>query len=379
MLKRAVAYIDLDAIYQNIAGIKAFVGDKTKVLAVVKADAYGHGSIPVSKTALKAGASMLGVATVSEGIEIQEGGVKAPILVLGPPVYEDCKQAIEREIRICAFTLGHMQFLSHIAKKLGKKAILHIKIDTGMGRIGVAHEEEFREILEWIQREPLLELEGIFTHFSDADNVDKSYTLWQNEQFERYIAIAHEMGFTPIVHASNSPATLDLPQLRYDYVRAGIAIYGCYPARETSRQVRLTPALSFKSFVIHLKQIQKGQSISYGRTFVAPEDMVVATVPVGYGDGYKRILSNRADVLICGKRARVLGNVCMDQMIVDVTHIPEVAHGSEVVMIGKQGGEEITADELAELAQTINYEILLSISKRVPRVYLQGGEQTEQV
>ena len=367
------AEIDLDAIAHNVRQLKRHIGERVKLTAVVKANAYGHGAVPVARTALENGAERLAVNRVVEGIELRRAGIAAPILILGysPPweaeaiVRHDLTPTItEREVALA---------LARAAASQGKTVPVHVKVDTGMGRFGLLPKEVV-DFAKGLADFPNLRLEGLYTHFATADEADKSHTRRQFGIFLDVLKRLEEAGIeVPIRHAANSAATLDLPETHLDMVRCGIAIYGLYPSAEVSHSVPLKPAMSLKSRVARLRTLPAGSCISYGCTYVTSSPTRVALVPVGYGDGYHRLLSNRGQVLIRGRRAPILGRVCMDQFVVDVSDIPGVRLNDEVVVFGRQGEEEISAEEVAAWAQTINYEVVTALMPRVTRVYLRGG------
>lgn len=369
LIRSTYAVVDLAAIKQNIINIRKNLPEGTKFCAVVKADAYGHGSVMVSKAALEAGAEWLAVAIPEEAETLREDGITAPILVLGPSNLWQTERAAELDLSLVAASRECVSSAAEVACKHRKRMKLHLKVDTGMNRVGVKTFEEMDAMLADIEKSELLELEGIMTHFAAADEADKAYTRMQNERFREFIASVKERGFSPTIHASNSGASIDCPDMSYDMVRAGIAMYGCYPSDEVNRSVKLKPAMSLHTKISHIKTVQTGEKMSYGCTFTALGEMRIATLPIGYADGFNRLLSNNGEVLIGGKRAKVVGRVCMDQTLVDVTHIEGAALGDEAVCIGRQGKEEITADEFAQKCGTINYEILCAISPRVPRLY----------
>lgn len=369
LIRSTYAVVDLGAVKQNIISIRKNLPEKVKFCAVVKADAYGHGSAMVSKAALEAGAEWLAVAIPEEAEALRDEGITAPILVLGPSNLWQTERAAELDLSVVVTSRECVKNAAEVADKHRKKIKLHLKVDTGMNRVGVKTYDEMDAMLADIEKSEFLLLEGLMTHFAAADEEDKAYTLMQNERFGKFIASVRERGFSPLIHASNSGASIDCPDMAYDMVRAGIAMYGCYPSDEVKRSVKLTPAMSLFTKISHIKTVQRGDKMSYGCTFTAPDEMRIATLPIGYADGFNRLLSNNGEVLIDGKRAKVVGRVCMDQTLVDVTHIKGAALGDEAVCIGRQGKEEITADEFAKRCGTINYEILCAISPRVPRLY----------
>ena len=379
--QRVWAEVDLDAIWENMVHMKENIAEKTKILAVIKTDGYGHGGVPIAKM-LEQLDFMFGyaAATYEEAHVLREAGVKKPILILGytfPYCYEEL---IREEIRPAVYRRDTVEELAAAAAKVGKKAKVHIKVDTGMGRIGITPDEEGLEFVRFLIEHPELEVEGIFTHFAKSDEADKTSANHQLELFQNFIdKIQTELGITiPVKHCSNSAAILEMPQANMDMVRAGITTYGLYPSEEVSKDiVPLRAAMSLYSHIVYCKMIHAGQSVSYGGLFTAQKDTRVATIPVGYGDGYPRSLSGRGYVLIHGKRAPILGRVCMDQFMVDISEIPEAMDGDKVTLLGMDGTERITAEELGELSGRFNYEFVCDLGKRIPRVYLQHGEITE--
>jgi len=358
--------VDLQAIADNIKTFRAHLPGQTKIMAVVKADGYGHGAIPVAKAALVAGAEYLGVAMLEEAIELRQAGITAPILVLGYIPAEFVAIAIEHDVTITVYHEELVPEIQAAVEKLNKEAKVHLKIDTGMGRIGVRTKEEFTRLLGAVQQSPRIKLEGAFTHFACADEEDSSYTEQQLQQFTKIL----ETYEIPLIHCSNSAAAILFPNQGYNMIRLGISLYGQYPSAYTKgKGVQLKPAFSLKAKVSHVKQVPAGAFISYGATYQVKEPSYIATVPIGYADGFSRSLSNRGSALIRGKRVPIIGRICMDQLMVDVSSVPDCRLGDEVVLIGKQGVEEITVDEVADLLHTINYEVTCMISKRVPRIY----------
>ena len=379
--QRVWAEVDLDAIWENMVHMKENIAENTKILAVIKTDGYGHGGVPIAKM-LEQLDFMFGyaAATYEEAHVLREAGVKKPILILGytfPYCYEEL---IREEIRPAVYRRDTVEELAAAAAKVGKKAKVHIKVDTGMGRIGITPDEEGLEFVRFLIEHPELEVEGIFTHFAKSDEADKTSANHQLEIFQNFIdKIQTELGITiPVKHCSNSAAILEMPQANMDMVRAGITTYGLYPSEEVSKDiVPLRAAMSLYSHIVYCKMIHAGQSVSYGGLFTAQKDTRVATIPVGYGDGYPRSLSGRGYVLIHGKRAPILGRVCMDQFMVDISEIPEAMDGDKVTLLGMDGTERITAEELGELSGRFNYEFVCDLGKRIPRVYIQHGEITE--
>ena len=365
------ARVDLDAIAHNIAALKARVGASTELWAVVKANAYGHGAVPVARTALAAGASRLAVARISEGAELRRAGIAAPILVMGAHLPAEAETAVAFDLTMTVNDDAFARALNDQARDAGKKMRIHVKVDTGMGRFGRLP-DELLPFLEQVARYPQLRIEGLWTHFATADERDKSFA---REQFARYQEAADAACGRfdiPIRHVANSAAILDLPETWLDAVRPGIALYGLYPSNEVSATVTLRPALTLISHVGRVRTLPPGSSVSYGRTFIAERATSVALLPIGYGDGVHRLLSNRGEVLIRGQRAPIIGRVCMDNIMVDVSGIAGVQEGDEAVLIGRQGDERITAEEVAAWAETINYEVTTGLLPRVVRVYEDG-------
>ncbi|MBN2469614.1 MAG: alanine racemase [Anaerolineae bacterium] len=361
--------VDLDAIAHNVRAIKAHVGPDTAVMAVVKANAYGHGALPVALAALHGGAERLAVARVEEGLQLRAAGVSAPVLVMGytPPAV--MAAAIQARLTVTITEYDVLQAVAEAAQRQAATARVHVKLDTGMGRFGLLPEEAV-SFLQRAAETPGVMLEGVFTHFAAADALDKAYTQAQFAVFQEVLALAEKAGLAiPLRHVANSAATLDLPAMHLDAVRPGIAIYGLHPSDESRPPFTLKPALALKSRVARVRTLPQGASISYGRTYITPRAMPVALIPVGYGDGYPRLLSSRGAVLINGRHCPILGRVCMDQFVVDITHAGAVRVGDEVVVIGAQGEARIPAEEVARLAQTINYEITTGLTARPPRWY----------
>ena len=379
--QRVWAEVDLDAIWENMVHMKENIAEKTKILAVIKTDGYGHGGVPIAKM-LEQLDFMFGyaAATYEEAHVLREAGVKKPILILGytfPYCYEEL---IREEIRPAVYRRDTVEELVAAAANVGQKAKVHIKVDTGMGRIGITPDEEGLEFVRFLMGHPELEVEGIFTHFAKSDEEDKTSANHQLALFQNFIdRIQTELGLTiPVKHCSNSAAILEMPQANMDMVRAGITTYGLYPSEEVRKDiVPLRAAMSLYSHIVYCKTIHAGQSVSYGGLFTAQKDTRVATIPVGYGDGYPRSLSGKGYVLIRGKKAPILGRVCMDQFMVDISEIPGVMEGDKVTLLGVDGTERITAEELGELSGRFNYEFVCDLGKRIPRVYMQHGEITE--
>ena len=371
------AEIDLDAIAHNAAALKARAGGRAELMVTVKANAYGHGAVPVARAALEGGATRLAVARTPEGVELRQAGLTAPILIMGYTLPAEARHIVHWHLTPTVNTWEQATALSSAAGESGKTVPIHVKVDTGMGRFGLLPGEVV-DFVRAISRLPGLRLEGLYTHFAIADAADKTYTRRQFGTYMDVVAQLEEVGFSfPLKHVANSATTLDLPEMALDMVRCGIALYGLHPSSEVAPAVPLRPAMTLKSRVARVRTLPPGSSISYGCTYTTTRPTPVALVPVGYGDGYHRILSNKGQVLIHGQRAPIVGRVCMDQFVVDVSDIPEVHQDDEVVVFGQQGEAEITAEEVACWAQTINYEVTTSILPRVTRVFLKGKKVIE--
>jgi alanine racemase len=369
MLRSTYAVIHLPALLKNIRLAKRRLKPETKFLAVIKANAYGHGIIEVGQYLERSGiVDMFAVAIPEEGIRLRLAGITLPILVLGVTDPDHIPAAVAKDLTSAVFTAEQVYAFEHWAKASGKTAHVHVKLDTGMRRIGVTDDAMLEALLDAFDACPNVSMDGVFTHFAKSES-DAEFTHLQAQRFDAFVEKIHARGYRPLVHAANSGATLDYPELQYDMVRFGISLYGCHPDAKRTPGSRLTPVMSLVTHISNLKTVEAGEGVSYGLRFVASRPTRVATLPIGYGDGYKRCLTGKADVLIGGKRCPQIGTICMDQMMVDVSEVPEAKVGDEVVLIGRQGGSVITADELADKADTISYEILLSISERVPRVY----------
>jgi alanine racemase len=376
--QRGYAEVDLDAIVFNMRSMKQNIAPGTKMIGVIKTDGYGHGSVPIAES-LEPLDFLFGfaVATPEEAHRLRQAGIKKPILILGytfPYCYE---QLAEEELRPAVFRKDTIPLLQKAAERVGKPVRVHVKVDTGMNRIGIAPDEEGLRFTEALVERDGIIIEGMFTHFARADESDKTHALEQLESFQAFTRMTEQrLGMEiPIKHCSNSAGILELPQANMDAVRAGITLYGLYPSDEVGREtVPLKPAMSLYSHLVCVKTLPKGQSVSYGGTFTADEDMRIATIPVGYGDGYPRSLSGKGYVLIHGKKAPVLGRVCMDQFMVDVSHIPEAVEGDRAVLLGSEGEERIRAELLGEISGRFHYELVCDIGKRIPRIYRKQGE-----
>lgn len=363
------AEIDLEAITANVRSFCRFVGPRVQVIAVVKANAYGHGAVPVARAALRGGATRLAVHRLLEGVELRQAEIPAPILVMGYTPPDGADEVVHWGLTPTVTTMEFAQALSARALAAGVTVPVHIKVDTGMGRFGLLPDEvlPFARALSTL---PGLSLEGIFTHFCTADAADPSYMRLQFRRFVDVLEGLNGAGIPiPLRHACNSAATMRFPEAHLDAVRPGISIYGLDPSSQWPPVFSLRPAMTLKSRVVRVRTVPAGWGIGYGRTFIPDRPMRVALLPVGYGDGYHRILSNRGAVLLHGQRAPVLGRVSMDQIVVDVSHIPQVQEGDVAVVFGRQGEAELRAEEVAEWAGTINYEITTSLLPRVVRIY----------
>jgi alanine racemase len=366
--------INLDHLAHNIVQFRQLVAPQTRIMAVVKADGYGHGALMIGKTALASGAESLAVAFVEEGIYLRQSGIDAPILLLG---YTDPVQfttLISYNLTPTVFDLPTAVEFSKQAQAAGVVLPLHLKLDTGMGRVGLLPAEAVA-VTEQIAALPALEIEGIFTHLAVAEDEDRSYTEEQLRKFNQIIETMKAKGISfPLIHAANSAAAINNPDAHYNLIRLGLALYGHYPATTLRKcGISLKPALTFKSRVVLVKSLPPGSCISYGCTYQTANEELIATVPVGYADGYSRLLSNQGEVLIRGVRAPVVGRICMDHLMVNVSHIPGVHRGDEVVLYGRQGAEEMAVEEVADKIGTVNYELLCAVDKRVSRFYYRNN------
>jgi alanine racemase len=370
------AEVDLGAIAHNVGALKARLPAETRLLAAVKANAYGHGAVEVAHAALNSGADCLGVARPGEGLALREAGISAPILIFGYSPPEMAADLAAQRLEQCVYDLGSAREMATALEGSGRTLAAHLKVDTGMGRLGIpcpdaAAVENCVHTAEALSHLPGLIFKGLFSHFATADSRDKRFADRQFRQFHACMAALEQKGLRPpLCHMANSGAIIDLPATHLDMVRAGISLYGLYPSDEVQKTaVDLRPALSLKARIIHVKSVPTGTPISYGCTWKASREAVIATVPVGYGDGYSRSLSNRGMMLVGGRRVPIVGRVCMDLTMVDVTAVPDVRIGDEVVVVGRQGAAEISADEAAAWIGTINYEVVTALTDRVPRIY----------
>ncbi|MDE7321978.1 MAG: alanine racemase [Lachnospiraceae bacterium] len=372
---RAWAEIDLDAVQFNIERIKRKIHANTKIIAVIKTDGYGHGAVQIARL-LENEDSVWGyaVATAEEAFSLRQNHIRKPIMILGYTFPNSYEQLIAEEIRATVFTYESAKELSEAAFRGGKKCRIHIKIDTGMTRIGIHPDEEGLELIRKILALPELETEGIFTHFATADEADRTKSYQQMKLFQDYTdRICRELKIDiPMKHCSNSAGIVEMPEANMDAVRAGIILYGLWPSQEVKadEKIQLKPALSLKSRIVYIKTVPAGQEISYGGTYTTTKDTRVATICIGYGDGYPRSLSNVGYVLVKGQRAPILGRVCMDQFMIDVTDInADIRVGDKVILIGEDRDECITMEELGEISGRFNYELACDIGKRIPRIY----------
>ena len=371
MKYRTVAQINLKAIEHNIARIRKIIGKDRKILAAVKANAYGHGDIQVAKTAVKCGVDYLGVANIEEAIRLRKANINTAILILGCSFRYEIEDILSYNVIPTIADLDFAEDLNRKATEFPNKVAVHVKIDTGMGRIG-SHFEHAADFVKELAKLENLFLEGIFTHFSSSDETDKDFSQLQIKRFKSILDELKRLGISmPIKHMANSGAILseNIHDSFFDMVRPGLMLYGAYPSPYVSKDIKLEPALTLKTRVVFIKDVRQGSTISYGRTHITKSKARLAVIPIGYGDGYSRLLSNKGEVLIKGKRTSIVGRVCMDQSIVDVSKIPEVCVGDEVVLIGSQKQERISVEEIAEKIGTIANDVFCMISKRVPRIY----------
>ena len=378
---RAWAEINLDAVGHNVRMIRNCLKPGVKLLGVVKADAYGHGAVEVAREVLRNGADCLAVAFCDEAVELRQNGIDVPILILGNSTYADIERIIEYDITTAVSDVLFAEKLSLLALEKGKKVKVHVKVDTGMSRIGFLTDNEedciisCNEILK-VAKLSGIEVEGMFTHFASADEENEGYTRMQYERFVRFNERLKAEGLViPVKHACNSAGLIKFPEMQLDMVRAGIIIYGMYPSREFDRNlIELVPAMKFKARVSQVKKLDAGSCLSYGMTYKLENTMKIATISVGYADGYPRNLSNRASVFVNGETTGQIGRICMDQCMIDATRVNNINIGDEVTLFGDAEPNGVSVDSIAELLGTINYEVTCGISKRVPRVYIKNGK-----
>jgi len=375
--ERAWAEVDLTALAQNFLALKALVSPKTKVVATVKANAYGHGAVQCAKTLLSAGADYLSVATADEALSLRKAEISAPILILGHTA--ECRMAelIEQDVTMAVFSLAQAQAMSSVAQKLNKTAKIHIKVNTGMERIGFAPHQT--EEMALACRLPNMFAEGIFTHLACADAEDNSSVHMQYEAFMQAISTLEQEGiYFSLRHILNSAGMINFPEYELDMVRAGISLYGYYPSSFVKKdRLKLVPVMSIKAKITYLHEVKEGVGISYGWTYRTPEKKLIATVPIGYADGYLRLYSGRAQMLLGKTLVPVVGRICMDQCMIDVSSVNTIHVGDEIIIMGKCGDAQITADDLGELIGTISYEILCATGARLPRLYIENGNYVD--
>ena len=369
--QRGYVEVNLDNIVDNLQNMKANIAPDTKILAVIKTDGYGHGGIPIAKCVEELDYLFgFAVATAEEAFELRDAGITKPILVLSYTFPYAYSRFVKENIRVTVFREDMLEDLSKAALAAGKMAKVHIKIDTGMGRIGIAPSESGADFVKKALQTPGIEVEGIYTHFACADETDKTSAKQQLQKYQDFVKLVEQENQCkiPIHHCSNSAGIMDL-------VRAGITLYGLKPSNEVNTtRVALKPALSLHSHIVYVKTLHAGQTVSYGSKFVATQDIRVATVPLGYGDGYPRSLSSKGYVLLHGQKAPILGRICMDQFMVDVTNIPQAKEGDLVTLIGKNGESCISADDLGEISGRFNYELVCDLNQRLPRVYIKDNK-----
>jgi alanine racemase len=364
-----VCFIDHNALRWNLRQIRAKVGAHVKILAMIKANGYGHGAAAIAQTLVNAGSDAFGVATLEEGIELRQSGIQTPIIVLAGVYLEQLEQFFSHRLTPVIHETASLKEFDAAVAKQGATLVVHLKLDTGMGRLGLLAAESAEWIPE-LKNLRALKIEGVFSHFSQAESVDGAYTRKQLEIFTNLLERLRSAGIAvPLAHVANSAATITLPAAYFEMVRPGIMLYGVYPSPAMVAQIDLKPVLVWKTAILQLRKVPAGTAISYGQTFVTKRKSLIAALPVGYADGYARLLSNRGQALVRGERAPVVGRVCMDLTMLDVTDIRNVQQGDEVVLLGRQGDAEISADEMAAWAGTISYEILTSIGARVLRIH----------
>lgn len=374
---RVQANINLDCICNNIKRTRDIIKEGTKIMAIIKADGYGHGAVPIAK-ALEEHVDAYGLAIIEEAIELRNAGIKTPLLILGCTPEPFYKEILEYDIMPSIYQYGMAEKLSKEAKRQRKIAKIHLKIDTGMNRIGFMPTDESIEVIKKISKLEGIEIVGCFSHFARADEEKREYTISQLKKFLDFVTKTEEAGVSiPIKHISNSAGIMEFPEANLDMVRSGISTYGLYPSEEVhKKKLFLEPAMEIKAYITNVKELEKGQGISYNSTFVTDRITKVATIPVGYGDGYPRALSNKGRVLIHGKSANIIGRVCMDQFMVDVTEIENVVEGDIATLVGREGEEIISVEELAnERNGSFNYEFVCDVGKRIPRVYYLNGNK----
>ena len=361
--------IDLNALRHNLLAVKKRIGPQIKILGIVKADAYGHGDYEVSRVLLNNGVEMLGIAILEEGIQLRNTGIKAPLLLLGGVFEEQIDSIIHYDVTPTVYDLKLAEVLSKKATYFNKKLKVHVYVDTGMGSIGVKHDNAV-EFVKFVKNLKNLIIEGIYTHCSSSDEKDSAFTNLQIKRFRDVLDALDTIKVRiPLRHMANSGAILGYPESYFNTVRPGLSLYGLYPSEDVSRDIGIRPVMSFKTRIIHIKDMESGDVVGYDRAYRITKPTRVATLPMGYADGYNRLLSNQGEVIIRSKKASIIGRVCMDQCFVDVTNIKDVSVGDEVVLYGRQAQESIPIESIAKQLNTIPYEVTCSISKRVPRIY----------
>lgn len=377
---RVYAEINLDAILHNMEQMRGLLKEDTKIMGVIKTDGYGHGAVPIGRELEKLEYTWgYATATVEEAEILRRNGLKKPILILGATFPEQYQAIADLELRANVYSSRQAEQMEEAAAKMNKNMMVHVKIDTGLSRLGFQVTEKAADEIARISKMPHIIMEGIFTHFAKSDARDKNMANQQLESFAKMKQMLEERNVEiPMIHCSNSAAIIDMPEANMNVVRAGISLYGMWPSDEVKKEnINLAPVLSLKSCVVFLKELEKGRVISYGATYETSKNQRIATIPVGYGDGYPRSLSNKGYVLIHGKKAPICGRICMDQFMVDVTDIPEAKEGDIVTLVGKDHGAEITMEDIGDLSGRFNYEFACDLGKRIPRVYVKNGEVVE--
>lgn len=376
MNKRTWAEVDLDAIAHNMREIRKITAPQAQIMAVVKADAYGHGFLEVTKTLLENGADRLAVAIPEEGKQLRKRGINVPVLLLSATMEDDIEEIIDLDLTANVFSYEFAEIISNVAAKKKKTANIHIKLDTGMSRIGFVISEDNTEVIDEILRIsklPYINIEGLFSHFSTSDEADTSYTRLQ---FERFISVADALEkrglHIPIKHICNSAGIMMYPEMHLDMVRPGVILYGMYPSDEVDKsKLNLIPAMTLKSRITYVKEVEAGRGVSYGKEYITDKKTKIATVPVGYADGYLRKIAKHGEMIVKGVKVPIIGRICMDQCMIDVTAVHNIERGDEAIIFGREG---ITIDDVAKWCDTINYEVSCMISKRIPRIYTKDGK-----
>lgn len=362
--------IDLSHYAYNFHSLKKLLGPKSNIMAIVKANAYGHGAIPITKKALQLGASYIGVVCLYEARELRNAGIKARILILNYSDEETVKEAVKLGLTLNVMDEAILKAVDRTSRKFKKRTKIHVKIDTGMHRGGI-YPEDALQFIPKIEKYKNAYLEGIFTHFATSDEKDLTFTHIQLEKFKKLLSELHKLKIIPpLIHAANSGATLRLPDLCFNLYRPGIVVFGLPPSGDFKLPFKLKPVLSLKTKIVQIKRLNRGDSVGYGRTYIAKKEQLMALLPIGYGDGYPRALSNCWYTLVGGKKAQIIGRISMDQTAIDVTRIPKIRVGQEIVLIGQQGKEIITADDIARQIGTISYEVISGIASRISRLYI---------